>query len=183
MPLSQADLQNCLQIIEKPVFTTPSACMLLTLPQNIAAKAYNTISLPDIITIRRKRKNGHEKQLDLNEVETEEMDLLMNKEMMKEHYRIQEEVDAIEQCICDNCGKAIAEKAIHCYEERNGYSLLLCMILENKHFIKTIVVFIVQLNQEQLDFDFVLFLPNPTLSFFPPKLHLLLSPIGLRLFS
>lgn len=155
--------------------------MLLTLPQSIAAKAYNTISLPDIITIRRRRKNGHEKKLDLNEVETEEMDLLMNKEMMKEHYRMQEEVDEIEQCICENCGKAIAEKAIHCYEERNGYFLLLCMILVNKHFIKSIAVFIVQLNQEQL--DFVLFLPIPTLSFSPPKLHLLLSPIGLRLFS
>lgn len=157
--------------------------MLLTLPQNIAAKAYPIVSLPDIISIKRKRKNGHEKKLDLNEVETEEMDLLMNKEMMKEHYRIQEEVDAIEQCICDHCGKAVAEKAIHCYEERNEYSLLLCVILESKHFSKSIVVFIVQLNQEQLDFDFVLFLPNTTLFYYPPKLHLLLSPIGLGLFS
>ena len=119
MSVSPSDLQNCLKIIEKPVFYSPSACILFTLPSSLTTSITNAIYSVEILGIRRIREEG--KKLEHNEVEKEEIHLFSSKEMLKERYRSEEEVKMIKQAIVECCGEKIAEKATQEYEKRNAY--------------------------------------------------------------
>lgn len=102
------------------MFDTPSACVLLTLPQAIAAKLYKTVGNAELMCIRRIREQNNAKVLDLNEREYEEMHLLMSKEMMKERYRDAAEMKRMEEEIGKVCNKKVCDKVCRLLEEHNS---------------------------------------------------------------
>lgn len=130
-----------MNIIEKPILTTPNACMLLTIPMDMAIKVYKMVSSPEIFSFRRKRKEGKEKHLELNEIESESISLFTGKEMMKEHIRSESEKEEIKRIIENYCKEGIAKKALDCYELRNGYIICeLLLLLDHFLFMKISVL-------------------------------------------
>ena len=130
MSVSPSDLQNCLKIIEKPVFYSPSACILFTIPASLSTSISNALFSVEILGIHRIREEG--KKLEHNEVEKEEIHLFTSKEMLKERYRSEEEVKVIKQAIVECCGEKIAAKAIQEYEKRTAYLIVWFFIDRNQ---------------------------------------------------
>ena len=71
----------------------------------------------EILCIRRIRDSA--KELELNELESEEMNLYMSKELLHERYRDEREMKSVEECIGRVCKKEVCEKVWRVLEDRN----------------------------------------------------------------
>lgn len=117
--LTKADLQFCGDLLAKSILFSSSSTILMSIPTDMAQRVFSTLSLPEMMIVKRRWNQGKEKKLELNEMEVETMCFYEAKSMFCCKYLTKEELTALRMLLTKYCNEELLSAAMKSFEKRN----------------------------------------------------------------